>query len=208
MGKTRGLNEVAGELPAERMGLISIPVADETNDRGFERLRVVEAAVAQDPALQDGEPDFDLVEPRGMQRRVNEAEAAAVPSVELAPPAVPPVVVDVEVVPDDDHAPLGGAACKNFHEPQERGCIAMKDHLAEHLARAHVERAEQGARAMTNVLEFIAQAAVRRDVRRVHPREHLHGLLIDAKHVDVFRRVEVEPADAPDLGPEVGVWAV
>jgi hypothetical protein len=190
------------------MGLVSIPVANEANDRGFERLRVVEAAVAQDPALQDGEPDLDLIEPRGVQRRVNEAEAAAVPSVELAPPAVPPIVVDVEVVPDDDHAPLGGAACKGLHEPQERTRVAMRDDLAEHLPRAHVERAEQGARAMANVLEFIAQAAVRCDVRRVHPREHLHGLLVDAKHVDVFRGVEVEPADAADFGPEVWVWAV
>jgi hypothetical protein len=66
------LNEVAGELPAERMRLVPVPVIDEASDSGFERQRVLEAAVAEDSAVKDGEPNLDLVEPGGVQRRVDE----------------------------------------------------------------------------------------------------------------------------------------
>jgi hypothetical protein len=202
------MNKVAGELPAERMRFVAVPVIDEASDCGFELQRVLEAAVAQDSSVKDGEPDLDLVEPGGVQRRVDECEALAVPGIELAPPTDLPVMVDVEVVPDHDDALLRVAPREALHELHERGCVAMLDDPAEYLPRAHIERAEQGAGAVANVFEFMSHAPIGGDVCRKSAGKRLHGLFIDAQHHGAFRRSEVKLADTADFGPELRIWAV
>lgn len=190
------------------MRFVPVPVIDEAIDGGFELLRVLEAAVAQNPAMKDGEPDLNLVEPGGVQWCVNEREALAVPGVELAPPAILPVVVNVEVVPDHDDALLWVALREGLHEPHECASVAMRDDLAEHLSCAHIECTEKGARAMTNVLELMADAPIGGHMRRESPGERLHGLFVEAKQDDAVGWSEVELANTASFGSEVWIRAV
>src|SRR5579864_1855477 len=101
-GETRGrVHESPSEGPAERARLGTIPMSDEAQDVLRERGHALEAAVAQKTSLKDAEPDLDLIDPGGMQRRVDEAKAISVLPVESRPAGVASVVVQVEVVPDD-----------------------------------------------------------------------------------------------------------
>src|SRR5579871_6427761 len=94
-GSSRHIHESPREGPTEGPRFGPIPMADEAEDIPSERWDALEAAVAEDPALEDAEPDLDLVDPRGMQRRVDEAEAMPVLAVEARPARVAPVVLQV-----------------------------------------------------------------------------------------------------------------
>ncbi len=76
-------------------------MSNEAEDVLRKRGHALEAAVAQNTALKNAEPDLDLIDPGGMQRRVDEAKAMSVLLVEPRPAGVASVVVQVEVVPDD-----------------------------------------------------------------------------------------------------------
>lgn len=190
------------------MGFVAIPVRDEPQDGLLELARVVEAAETQHAALEDGEPDLDLVEPGGVQGREDELEATVVPRVESAPPLLRAVFVNVEVVPDDDDSPSGVTTRDPRHEAQHRGRVATLYHFAEHLAISHVESSEQRARTMTDVLELPPQAAISGASRGISAGQRLHGFLVDAQEDRVLRWVEVELANAPDLGSEVRIRAM
>jgi len=205
---TRGLNEIARELPAKRVCFVAIPVADEPKDGGLDFSGTVEAAVPQNAPLKDGEPDLDLVDPRRMQRRVHELEAPSVPSVESAPPVVLPLLVNVEIVPDHDDALSGVVARNGLQKPGERVGVTSLDHLSEHLPRAHIKGPEQRTRTMTNVLELVAHGSVGAGVRRVRARQHLHRLFVDAQDDSVLGGLQIELADAANLGLEVRIRAV
>jgi hypothetical protein len=78
-GEAHGrVHEAAGEGPAKGAGLDAVPVPDEAEHLMREGGHALEAAVAQDAALKNAEPDLDLIDPGGMQRRVDEAKAATV----------------------------------------------------------------------------------------------------------------------------------
>lgn len=190
------------------MCFVSIPVADEPKDGGLDISSTVEAAVSQYAPLEDGEPDLDLVDPRRMQRRVHELEAAIVPSIESAPPVVLALLVDVEVVPDHDDALSGVVTRDGVDKTRERVGVTSHDDLSEHLPRTHIEGPEQRTRAMTNVLELVAHGGIRRGVRRVRARQHLHRLFVDAQEDGVLGRLQVELADAANLGLEIWIRAV
>jgi hypothetical protein len=101
-GEARGrVHESSGEGPPKGTRLGTVPVPDEAEDVVSERRHALEAAVAQDTALKDAEPGLDLIDPRGVQRGVDEAEATPVLLVEPRPASIAAVVVQVEVVPDD-----------------------------------------------------------------------------------------------------------
>ena len=82
--------------------LEEVPVPDESLHGLLGAAQGVERAVANDPALEDREPELDLIHPGGMLRRVDELEAVPMTAIELRPPMVLAFMVDVEVVPDDD----------------------------------------------------------------------------------------------------------
>lgn len=93
--------KAAGEGPPKRVGVDAIPSPDEAEDGALEVGVSGERAVAQHAALQNREPDFDLVDPRSVKRREHEVEAPAVPKIESRPALRLPLLVDVEVVPDN-----------------------------------------------------------------------------------------------------------
>jgi hypothetical protein len=65
----------ASHGPLEWLGQDFIEVGDEAVDFVFEVLGRGEGSAAQNLAGEDGEPEFDLVEPRGMLWRKMEADA-------------------------------------------------------------------------------------------------------------------------------------
>jgi hypothetical protein len=142
------VHESPREGPAEGVRLGAIPMADEAEDVPSERGHALEAAVAQDAALKDAEPDLDLVDPRGMQRRVDEAEAISVLLVEPRPASVTSVVVQVEVVPDDvDTATLVAlpSACMKASSARASRCRTTRPNtspvrMSKDASREHVPR--------------------------------------------------------------------
>src|SRR5262245_47915679 len=61
--------------PAEGFGHGSVEVGDELFDFGAQCVLAGEIAAAEELSHQDGEPDFDLVEPRGVSGREVEGDA-------------------------------------------------------------------------------------------------------------------------------------
>ena len=94
------LREVAGERPAERASG-EIPEADEAEDRHAKCRYPGEASVLENPTMEDGKPDLDLVDPRGVNRGVDEMKAPSMPAIETGPAAIVTLAVDIEIVPDD-----------------------------------------------------------------------------------------------------------
>ena len=79
------LREATAESPAEGVRLAPVPECDEGHDALDHLDGSGEIAVLENPPLEDAKPDFDLVDPRGVERRVDEMEAATVATVEAAP---------------------------------------------------------------------------------------------------------------------------
>src|SRR5882757_10112491 len=202
--------EVAGAPgPAKRVGLALVPVADESLDLVLLMVGRAEVPVADDPAVQDREPDLDLVHPRGVLGCVDEVKAAAVAGVESHPAVVPAVVVDVEIVPDHVDLLRRISPCQRFHEVDQRGSRPARQHLSEHLARGDVEGRQQHVGAVPFVLVLVSNGAVvARDVGRMPPLESLHGLLVDADDDRVPGWVEIEVADSLRLWQELRIFAV
>jgi len=205
-GKASGrVHESPSKGPAKGARLDTIPMADEAEDFLSERCHALEAAVAQDTALKDAEPDLDLIDPGGMQRRVDKAEAMSMLLVEPRPASVASVVVQVEVVPYDVDTAAVVALRERVHEGQQCMRIAVPNDATEHLPGADVEGREQRARPATTVLEFVANDASVTHVDGVTARQRLHRLLVDAHDDSVLGRVPVESADSRDLHSKTGI---
>lgn len=101
-----------------------------------------EAAVAQNAALKDTEPDLDLIDPGGMQRRVDEAKARSVRLIEPRPAGVAPVVVQIEIVPDDVDTAVFVVLGERAHEGQQCTRVAVRNDATEDLTGADIEGRE------------------------------------------------------------------
>jgi hypothetical protein len=95
------------------VSLESVPVIHKSEQGGFELFRTAEAAVAQDPPLEEAKPNLDLIDPGGVQRGVDEVKPSPVPLVGDLPPLA---VMDVEVVPDYLHRSCRIAFGYGLHE--------------------------------------------------------------------------------------------
>src|SRR5258708_5084920 len=191
--------------PAEGARLGTVPVSDETEDVASEDGHALEAAVAHDTSLKDAEPDLELSDPRGRQRRVDEAKAMSVLLVEPRPACVASVVVQVEVVPDNVDTTVFVALRECVHEGQKCTRVAVPNDATEDLTRADVEGRQQRAGPATTVLELVADDATMTNVDGVTARQRLHRLLVDAYDDRVLGRVPVEAADPRNLRSKVGI---
>lgn len=100
------------------MGFKGIPVVEEPEESRFELFQAAEAGVPEDAALEDAEPDLDLIDPGSMDRRVDEVKPRPVSSVENLPPIA---MMNVEVVPNHVHSTGRIALGQGIHERQEIG---------------------------------------------------------------------------------------
>src|SRR5690606_33501430 len=119
-----------------------------------------------------------------------------------------PVVVDVEVVPDDDDLARDarGDGLQELHQIPPR---SLRPALSIDLAGAHVERCEERARAVAAVVELLPARAA--GLRRLEPRPTLmceEALLVDAEDGRVVGRRHVQLAHPFDLVVELRVLAV
>lgn len=154
--------EPTTKLPAKRMRFVSVPVRDERHDPSGEVGHADKAAMGDDPALEYGEPDLDLVDPRGVDRRVHETKTTTVAFVELEPSIIATIVMSVEVVPDDvDLALWGESPGQLVHERNQVGRGSLLAAAAKESARTDVEGAQEAGGAVTNVFKLLASRASR-----------------------------------------------
>ena len=116
------------------------------------------------------------------------------------------------IVVEDDVDQLAGRdrRARRVEEADEL-LVAMALHAAaDHLAVEHVERGEQGRRAVALVVvgHRAGLARLHRQAR-LRPVERLDlAFLVDREHDGVRRRVDIEPDDVVELGGEVGIaWS-
>jgi len=124
------LREVAGERPAERASG-EIPEADEAEDRRAKCGHAGEASVLENPTMEDGKPDLDLVDPRGVNWRVDEMKAPSMPAIETRPAAIVILAVDIEIVPDDVDLLVGIPLGDGLEKGHQRVRSAALDDMAE-----------------------------------------------------------------------------
>src|SRR5688572_6601388 len=173
------MHEAAAELPVEGMSFVLVPVGHEAVDAVDQGGLAGEVPAAENPTLQDREPDLDLVHPRGVLRGVHEVESTTVLGVELLPRLA---VVNIEVVPDDIHVTYRVLASDGLHELRQVGRSSTGAALAVHLASSHIEGCQQRHGAVALVLELeAAQSPLRCRPARKAPAERLDArLLVDA----------------------------
>jgi len=83
------------------MGFIVVPMANESTHSGFQLAGRVEHSVSEHAFLNDAEEDLDLVDPRSVNRSVEEAKSITVTPIETLPSLGFAIKMDVEIVPDD-----------------------------------------------------------------------------------------------------------
>jgi hypothetical protein len=207
-GKRCRTNKLAWEFPIERVSFEAIPVTDECENLVAQLRNAFERAVTEQTALQNREPDFDLVDPGGMQRRMNEAKATPVMMIELAPTMVFAVMMQVEVVPDHKHAPVGVRTRDSIEKIVKCLGRTLLDYTAEHAPSSNVESSEQVANAAAHVLELVPNAPIAASSIGIAATERLHRLLVNAHHDRISRRRQVKAADSSDLLREIRIWTV
>ena len=122
----------------------SIDVLPELLDRG-------EGGAVQGLLLQDGEPDLDLVEPRGSGRREVETNVGM-----TLEPAVVLGLVGVEVVEHDMESGVGIGGDDVVHEVEELDTPAARLVRGRHFAGRHLEGGKQRRRAVALVIVAMA----------------------------------------------------
>src|SRR5215472_14999153 len=95
--------------------------------------------------------------------------------VEPGPAGVAPVVVQVEVVPDDVDTTAFVALRERVYEGQQCTGVAVPNDATEDFTRADVEEREQRTCPAPTVLELVADDAVMTHVDRVAARQSGHG---------------------------------
>jgi hypothetical protein len=205
MGRMRIADASArvGVLPLDRLGGLVVLI-DVVHELAAQICSRGEDAAVDEVALDLGEPELDLVQPRGIGRREVQAHVL-VQGQELAHPLG---LMRGEVVEDDVNLLMIGVL--GHHRAQKSdelfagvtGCG-----LTDNLARLGVEGGIEREGSASDVLETVALCPTRRHGQdRIPPVESLNGrLLVQAEYDRVLRRVEVEPNHVSSLGLEVGI---
>lgn len=164
-----------------------------------------ERGAGQRFTLQDGEPDLDLIEPRGAGR----GEVEMHPGMALQPGVV--LLVGVEVVEHDVDVLAWIGGNDPVHEIEEVGAPAAGLVNGADLAGGDLESGEQGCRSMTFVVVALAAQGppvgqfeiALRSLQRLD-----RGLLIDAQDNRFVGRGDVEADDIGCLGSERRIVAL
>ena len=181
----------------------AVVAGDEVIDVVPELVDIGEAGAGEGAALEDGEPDLDLVEPGAVGRGEIEADVWV-----SGEPAFALGLVGRKIVEDDVDllAWIGGDDA--VHDIEEVDAPATLVMAGSDVAGEHVERGKQGRGAVALVV--VAAAAERPSVG---PLEIALGalqrldvrLLVDRQHDGVLRWIEIEPDDLGRLGDEIRI---
>ena len=186
--------------PDEGLGALVVLV-EVALDRGLEVDQGVEGAALQAAAGQRGEEGLDGVEPGAGGRREVEGPAR-VPS----EPGADLGMLVGGVVVEDGVDQLAGrhGGLDPIEEADELLMPVARHALADDAAVEHVQRREQGRRAVADVVMRHGAGPTLLDRQpRLRPVERLDlGLLVDREHQTVRRRIEVEADHVAQLGRE------
>ncbi len=133
-------------------------------------------------AVQDAEPDCDLVQPRGMERKELEAHTAPL---SREPRADLRCRVNRQVVQDDYQATAGVAGPERLEKFEELAPTPSSSHARQHAARPDVEASQNRADAVAPVVLLLARRPPRaRWAPGMQTLENLHlGFLVHAHGV-------------------------
>src|SRR5512137_2451832 len=124
-----------------------IVACDERLDMGYKFGNALERGAVQRLAREDREPDFDLVEPRGVRRR--EVEMHVFVALE---PHVAPGLVGGEIIQNDMDFLVRIGGDDLVHEVKELDATAALVMFADDLATLEIERREKRRRSMPFVI--------------------------------------------------------
>src|SRR5436309_7148307 len=136
----------------------AVPVTNEVLDAGRAKPVGCIARAREDLAFQDAEPDFGLVQPRGMERKELEPHTALLSG---EPRADLWCCVNRQVVEDDDQAAVGVAATECLEKFEELAPTPSSPHARQHAARPDVEARQNREHAMAPVVLFLARRPTR-----------------------------------------------
>lgn len=143
-----------------------------------------------------------------MHRRVDEFKTFSVTGIEVFPPFGRPILVRVEIVPNDDDS-LSGKCCGNGLQKRNQSFgISMRNDFANHSTRAHVECGKQRARSVTHVFELVSNGAIGRTMGWMRPGKCLHGFFVNRNDNGIFGRRTIKLADAMRFRLKFGILAV
>ena len=167
--------------------------------------RVGGAQAAQHGTREDAEPDFNLVEPRGMSRRVVKVDLWV-----TGEPEIMFGLVRIEVVEDDVKLRFRVTGDQSVHEVEKLDSPAslVMDDVSD--AGVDFKRREQRSCAMSLVLEALTSqgAAVREPQPALGTFQYLNGgLFVHAYDQGVFWRVKVKAHDVRRLWGKLRVSA-
>jgi Domain of unknown function (DUF4062) len=189
--------------PCERLGIIVV-FGDVAVDRGLQIDDRVEAAALGAVPGESGEEGLDRVQPRARGRGEVEDEAgmAGEPAQDLGM-LVGGIVVEDHV----DHLAGRHRALDGVEKAQELLVAVALHAAAEHRPFEHVERGEQGGRAVAQVVmgHGAGLARFERQPRLGAVKRLDLGLLVDREHHGMLGRVDIEADDVLELGGELGI---
>ena len=164
------------------MGFVAVPMANEATQSDFQLTSRVEHTVSEHAFLNDAEEDLDLVDPRGVNRSVEEAEAIAVMPIETLPSLVFAFQMNVEIIPDDVELLSRIPACHGLHEIHDIDVLPAFAHFSVDVARVGIERGKKRPRSMSDILAVVsATASGRSDTQSVLASQSLHtAFFVDA----------------------------
>src|SRR6266498_891924 len=201
--------------PAERLGENIVEVVDELRRAQAQVLERREAGALEQATCQDGEPNFDLVQPRAVARCVDEANPVSWVfqkcSARLLRLEDADLALGAELIPDtaatgDELDKRCGTVCVELIGDEINLRPGRTDRRADHLAGRDVEVCDQRQGAVADVFELDTFHQARPNgLGFMEPLERLHaGILVGAHHVRARgrkpRSVPVGVADVLDIG--------
>jgi hypothetical protein len=183
-----------------------VVMADIAHDLSVEVGLGFEDTACNEVSLDLGEPNFDLIEPRGIGRGVMELDVG----MGAQKPLNGCSFMSRKVVGDDMNIGFGGLSSDHFGEKlHELGAGMTGSCLSQDLAGGRVQGRIEGKSAVTEVFESVTFGPSRRERQDgIETIKGLNGaLFIDTENSRMGRRLQVETDDSSRLLLELGVIA-
>ena len=205
-GTHLSLERIAFEGPAKGPGRM-IPLTPKAGD-AMSHLSVGRGAGPLEAlAFEDTEPEFDLVEPRRMERQEGQAHP---PRLRVDPCGDGRVRMNGEVVHDDDEPSPGPSTAKRLQQRQELLVPAAPTDERRDASRPHIQSSQDRQHAMPTIglLDAHRLAWAHRASRMEGLQDLELGFLVGTDDARPTGRMQVQPDDPTDFGPKVGIWTV
>jgi hypothetical protein len=165
------------------------------------------AGAREDLALQDAEPDFDLVQPRGVHRQELEPHTA---SLLFQPSSYFRRCMDRQVVGDEDQLSTGPATPDGLQQLNKLAGSTTTTDECDDLSTANVQACKDGQDPVSQIvfLDPLRPAWSDRSTW-MQVLENLDlRFLVHTDHAAAAGRMQIQSADSPDLDSKLGIGTV